>query len=469
MPLQLPNLDDRRYTDLVTEARRLIPVHDPDWTNHNPSDPGITLLELFAYLTEALLYRLDRVTAENQRKFLKLLNGPDWTPSPDLTADIRATVLAVRARERAVTAADFERLATENFNQWLAAMQRIEDDARKANKSIAEIRDLLEEWWRVTQLDRLAAANLPSRVPPVARASCVSSRNLERGTETERTQYAPAHMSLIVLQQDPGMLQPPIPLKSALWGYLDEWRTLTTRHHVVGPYYAPISAEILIASSGGALTAAVGSRVVSQLERFLNPLTGGSTQSGWPFGRDVYVSELYEQIEAVEGVDYVTDLMLFSSCLPADEQCAAASPLWHPEGDLVGMALEQHHLPLARFAGASIVIAPSTSFVPAQLAVTLTKAGPADLAILKRQAKAAVREFFHPLYHGPGPATSADTDITLAALRIVLEHISGVTAVALTLQADGNRLLMQSGSVVGLHVEAGEVVNWQVQVTVQDA
>src|SRR6266568_9250719 len=101
MPLQLPNLDDRRYTDLVTEARRLIPVYDPHWTNHNPSDPGITLLELFAYLTEALLYRLDHVTAENQRKFLKLLNGPseflkllnlpDWTPSADLTADIRAT------------------------------------------------------------------------------------------------------------------------------------------------------------------------------------------------------------------------------------------------------------------------------------------------------------------------------------------------------------------------------------------
>ncbi|HEX6267913.1 MAG TPA: hypothetical protein VFZ81_13585, partial [Burkholderiales bacterium] len=83
MPLQLPNLDDRRYADLVAEARRLIPVHDPSWTNHNPSDPGITLLELFAYLSEMLLYRLDRVTAEHQRKFLKLLNGPDWTPGAE--------------------------------------------------------------------------------------------------------------------------------------------------------------------------------------------------------------------------------------------------------------------------------------------------------------------------------------------------------------------------------------------------
>ena len=65
MPLQLPNLDDRRYTDLVEEARGLIPTYAPEWTNHNPSDPGITLVELFAFLSEMLLYRLNRVTAAN--------------------------------------------------------------------------------------------------------------------------------------------------------------------------------------------------------------------------------------------------------------------------------------------------------------------------------------------------------------------------------------------------------------------
>ena len=48
MPLRLPNLDDRRYADLMTEARRLISLYDPEWTNHNPSDPGITVVELFA-------------------------------------------------------------------------------------------------------------------------------------------------------------------------------------------------------------------------------------------------------------------------------------------------------------------------------------------------------------------------------------------------------------------------------------
>jgi hypothetical protein len=57
MSLQLPNLDDRSYEDLVQEALALIPTHAPQWTNHNPSDPEITLVELFAFLTEATIYR----------------------------------------------------------------------------------------------------------------------------------------------------------------------------------------------------------------------------------------------------------------------------------------------------------------------------------------------------------------------------------------------------------------------------
>jgi hypothetical protein len=76
MPLQTATLDDRSYQDLVNEALARIPVHNPEWTNFNESDPGVTLLELFAFLTESLLYRANQVPDRNKLKFLSLLGVP---------------------------------------------------------------------------------------------------------------------------------------------------------------------------------------------------------------------------------------------------------------------------------------------------------------------------------------------------------------------------------------------------------
>jgi Baseplate J-like protein len=76
MPLTIPSIDDRRYQDLLNEALARIPVHNPEWTNFNKSDPGVTLLELFAFLTENLLYRSNQIPERNRRKFLQLLGVP---------------------------------------------------------------------------------------------------------------------------------------------------------------------------------------------------------------------------------------------------------------------------------------------------------------------------------------------------------------------------------------------------------
>src|SRR2546422_2735397 len=76
MPLQIPILDDRRYQQLLDEALARIPVYTPEWTNFNRSDPGVTLIEVFAFLTENLLYRANQIPERNRRKFLSLLGVP---------------------------------------------------------------------------------------------------------------------------------------------------------------------------------------------------------------------------------------------------------------------------------------------------------------------------------------------------------------------------------------------------------
>ena len=85
MPLAAPNLDDRTFQDLVDEARTLIPRYCPEWTDHNLSDPGITILELFAFMTESLLYRLNQVPERNYVKFLDLMGVKLLEPQPART------------------------------------------------------------------------------------------------------------------------------------------------------------------------------------------------------------------------------------------------------------------------------------------------------------------------------------------------------------------------------------------------
>jgi len=71
--LPSPNLDDRGFQDLVDEAKRLVQLRNPNWTDHNVADPGVTLIETFAYMTDQLIYRLNRVPDLNYIKFLELL------------------------------------------------------------------------------------------------------------------------------------------------------------------------------------------------------------------------------------------------------------------------------------------------------------------------------------------------------------------------------------------------------------
>ncbi len=82
-----PIIDDRRYADIVAEARSRIPRYTPEWTDVNESDPGMTLVELFAWMTEMQIYRLSKVPQLNYLKFLELI-GIELEPAKPARAEI---------------------------------------------------------------------------------------------------------------------------------------------------------------------------------------------------------------------------------------------------------------------------------------------------------------------------------------------------------------------------------------------
>ena len=83
MSLPVPNLDDRTFQDLVDEAKRLIPTYCPEWTNHNLTDPGVALIELFAWMTEQSLFRLNQVP---DKFYTHMLNMMGFEPFPATAA-----------------------------------------------------------------------------------------------------------------------------------------------------------------------------------------------------------------------------------------------------------------------------------------------------------------------------------------------------------------------------------------------
>src|SRR5215831_15727603 len=73
MSIPSPKLDDRAFDDLVADAKEVIRQRCPEWTDLSASDPGVVLIELFAYLTDVMLYRLNRLPEKAYVEFLSLI------------------------------------------------------------------------------------------------------------------------------------------------------------------------------------------------------------------------------------------------------------------------------------------------------------------------------------------------------------------------------------------------------------
>jgi len=110
MAFVTPNLDDRQFQDIVDEAKRKIPLYCPEWTDHNVSDPGVTLIELFAWMTEMILYRLNRVPDRNYVKFLELM-GVRLHPARPARVDVTFRLSA--PQPEAVTIPAYTEVGTE--------------------------------------------------------------------------------------------------------------------------------------------------------------------------------------------------------------------------------------------------------------------------------------------------------------------------------------------------------------------
>lgn len=127
MSLPAPNLDDRKFQDIVDDTKRQIGRRCPEWTDHNVSDPGVTMIELFAWMTDMMLYRLNQVPERNYIKFLEMVGVSLEPPAPAQT-DLRFRL------SRAIQDVEGE----EAFEQTLRARETVAATIRTENDPAIE-------------------------------------------------------------------------------------------------------------------------------------------------------------------------------------------------------------------------------------------------------------------------------------------------------------------------------------------
>jgi len=136
MPLPVPNLDDRRFQDLVDEAKRMVQQRCPEWTDHNVSDPGVTLIETFAFMVDQLLYRLNRVPEVHYLRFLDLIGV---RPFPPTAARADVTFWLAAAREEEVVVPEGAQVASPRVDNAEPVVFTVERDLRIVPCSLSRI------------------------------------------------------------------------------------------------------------------------------------------------------------------------------------------------------------------------------------------------------------------------------------------------------------------------------------------
>lgn len=137
MPLIPPNLDDRDFKKLLDDAKDVIKKHSPVWTDLSPSDPGMVLLEAFAFLTEVMIYRLNRLPEKAYVEFLRLLGVKLDPPS---AASVQLRFSLSRAKDHLIEIPRYTRVTTARSGAAAAAPVFVTAFAARINSGMQEVR-----------------------------------------------------------------------------------------------------------------------------------------------------------------------------------------------------------------------------------------------------------------------------------------------------------------------------------------
>ncbi len=286
MPIQLPDLDNKTFDDLMKEMIASIPKYSKKWTNFNPSDPGITLVEMLAWIAESLLYRANRIPVETYLNFLKLVAGPG--DSYDETDTAHKNLLDyVKDVTSGVVASDLTTMKVA-VREFL--------DSRYTAVTVEDFKSLtLDASGEVERVEVVPSPNY-TEIVLVMRSDVQTL--IDGEIEKVRKHLEPRLL-----------LGTMIYVKNAAYTDVELSISITCENYVSSEFTAKVyTPDIILKQKVPAKT--LDDTVAYAIFEYLDRINGGSGKTGWPYGRDLIIYELYHIIEKIGGVVNVNNIWI---------------------------------------------------------------------------------------------------------------------------------------------------------------
>ena len=289
MAIQLPNLDTKTYEEISGEIIASIPKYTDKWTNHNPSDPGITILEMLSWIAETTYYRINKIPHESHVNFLRLVAGASGTdeverllkdPYTDkyhrnildflngiekgydkTIPEIKTEALMfLKSRYRAVTEDDFRQLSIEATDLLGVKVRRvIVEKAPDENKVVIV---LVPDKWK--QYEELTESE-------------------KQGKYNELTGH--------------------------VVDYLNPRTLIGTRIEVKQPVYSDVGIDLKVVCHSYAIAEKIEADTKDRILQHLDPFVGGDEKTGWPYRRSLSVYEIAQIVGETDGVKQVKSII----------------------------------------------------------------------------------------------------------------------------------------------------------------
>jgi mannose/fructose/N-acetylgalactosamine-specific phosphotransferase system component IIB len=272
MTLQQLNLDTKTFEDIRDEMVASIQKYTDTWTNHNPSDPGITILEMLSWISETTLFRINRIPEESYTNFLRLVTGAYGIEEIDIL--LNDTFLDPSRRH----ILEFQKEIEEGNKTSITEM--------KANV----LRFLTSRYRAVTEDDfrqlTIEASN-ESKIQAKVKRAIINKSNDDEKVE------------VVIVSQSPGHYKE---LISVIKEYLQPRTLIGTIIQVKQPIFTDVDIDVKVVCHNYVMPENVIDNIRTRILQHLDPFEGGDEKTGWPYTRPLTVYEIAQIIEETNGV-----------------------------------------------------------------------------------------------------------------------------------------------------------------------